>query len=325
MKSIAFFNNKGGVGKTTLVYHISYMMAELGYRVLVVDLDPQANISSMFLSEQDLYEKIELNQTIIEALKPLVKGTGDINDAHIEKITESIFLLLGNLELSAFEDELSKSWGECLDRKTAEPALRRESAFYRIMQAAGQKIEADFILIDIGPNLGAINRSAMIAADYVVVPVSPDLFSLQGILNVGKTLTEWREEWAERIKKNPEPTLVLPNGIMKPMGYIMSQHGVKESRPVKAYSNWAERIPKIYRKAVLNQNEYLENLTIEKDNNCLALLKHYRSLMPMAMEVNKPIFLLRPADGAIGAHFQAVQRAKEDFELLTKKIIEKAQ
>lgn len=323
MKSIAFFNNKGGVGKTTLVYHIAYMMSELGHRVLVTDIDPQANISSMFLSEQGLYDKIESNQTIVEALKPLVKGTGDIKDAHVEKITESIYLLLGNLELSSFEDELSKSWGECLDKRTAEPALRKESAFFRIMQKAAQAVKADFILIDIGPNLGAINRSAMIAADYVVVPVSPDLFSLQGILNVGKTLVEWREEWGERFKKNPEPTLKLPNGTMKPIGYIMSQHGVKESRPVKAYSNWAERIPTSYRKAVLYEVAP-QNTTIENDSNCLALLKHYRSLMPMAMEVNKPIFLLRPADGAIGAHFQAVQRAKEDFEQLTKKIIARA-
>jgi chromosome partitioning protein len=323
MKSIAFFNNKGGVGKTTLVYHIAYMMTDLGYKVLVTDLDPQANISSMFLSVQGLFGKIEANQTIIEALKPLIKGTGDIEEAHVEKITESIHLLIGNLELSAFEDELSKSWGECLDRRTAEPALRKESSFFRIMQNAAQRVEADFILIDIGPNLGAINRAALIAADFVVVPVSADLFSIQGISNVGRTLGEWREDWQERVKKNPEPTLSLPSGIMKPIGYVVSQHGIKESRPVKAYSKWADRIPINYREAVLNQKDSLIVNTTENDPNCLALLRHYRSLIPMAMEVNKPIFSLRPADGAIGAHFQAVQKAREDFEQLTKKIIEK--
>jgi len=52
MKTIAFFNNKGGVGKTTLVYHIAWMMSELGHNVLAADLDPQANLSSMFLSEE---------------------------------------------------------------------------------------------------------------------------------------------------------------------------------------------------------------------------------------------------------------------------------
>ncbi len=109
MKSIAFFNNKGGVGKTTLIYHVAYMMAELGYEVVVADLDPQANLSSMFLSEAGLYEKIEDNQSITKALKPLVKGTGDINEVHIEPVSERLGLIIGNLELSAFEDELSKS------------------------------------------------------------------------------------------------------------------------------------------------------------------------------------------------------------------------
>ena len=54
MKTIVFFNNKGGVGKTTLVYHIAWMMKELGEKVLAADLDPQANLSSMFLDEERL-------------------------------------------------------------------------------------------------------------------------------------------------------------------------------------------------------------------------------------------------------------------------------
>jgi len=64
-------------------------------------------------------------------------------------------------------------------------------------------------------------------------------------------------------------------------------------------------------------------MKIENDENCLALLKHYHSLIPMAMEVRKPIFLLKPADGAIGAHYQAVQRSYQDFKQLTKRIISK--
>ena len=55
MKTILFFNNKGGVGKTTLVYHFAYMLAELGYKTLAVDLDPQANLTSMFLTDDKLY------------------------------------------------------------------------------------------------------------------------------------------------------------------------------------------------------------------------------------------------------------------------------
>lgn len=104
MKSIAFFNNKSGVGKTTLIYHIAYMMTELDYTVVVVDLDPQANLSSMFLSETTLYEKIEANQSITEALKPLVKGIGDLNEPYLEQINPRLNLIVGNLDLSDFED-----------------------------------------------------------------------------------------------------------------------------------------------------------------------------------------------------------------------------
>jgi chromosome partitioning protein len=321
MKSIAFFNNKGGVGKTTLIYHIAYMMTELDYTVVAVDLDPQANLSSMFLSETTLYEKIEANQSIIEALKPLVKGIGDLNEPHLEQINPRLNLLVGNLDLSDFEDRLSDSWTKCLNRE--EPAFRFISSFHRIIEKAVNQTNADFVLIDVGPNLGAINRAALIAADNVVIPVSADLFSVQGIRNVGKRLKEWREEWSDRLKKNPEPTLSLPKGIMQPIGYIISQHGVKESRPVRAYSKWVNRIPYIYSKSILDREIDEDTLPLN-DENCLGLLKHYRSLIAMSMEVSKPIFSLKSADGAIGSHNDAVQKAHNDFKELTKKIIERA-
>lgn len=321
MKSIAFFNNKGGVGKTTLIYHIAYMMTELNYTVVAVDLDPQANLSSMFLQESTLYDRIEANKSITEALKPLIKGIGDLNDPYLEPINSRLHLLIGNLDLSDFEDRLSDSWTKCLNKD--EPAFRFISSFYRIIKKAVAQTDADFVLIDVGPNLGAINRAALIAADNVVIPVSADLFSVQGIRNVGKRLNEWREEWSERLKKNPEPTLSLPKGTMQPIGYVISQHGVKESRPVRAYSNWVNRIPYNYNKSILNIDIDEETSPLN-DENCLGLLKHYRSLIAMSMEVSKPIFLLKSADGAIGSHNEAVQKAFTDFKELTEKIIQKA-
>jgi chromosome partitioning protein len=321
MKSIAFFNNKGGVGKTTLVYHIAYMMTELGYRVLVADLDPQANLSSMLLSESTFYERIEDKKSILQALLPRIKGTGDIRDAYCEQINNNFFLIIGDLELSTFEDQLSESWGKSGDGK--EPAFRDISAFYRIIEQASKAVEADFVLIDVGPNFGAINRAALISADNIIVPVGADLFSIQGISSVGKTLKDWRQKWIQRLENNPEPTLSLPKGIMNPIGYIVSQHGVRESRPVRAYSRWLNRIPYIYNKSILNR-EIDEDTIPQNDDNCLGLLKHYRSLIAMSMEVSKPIFSLKSADGVFGSHNEAVQRAYSDFKELTEKIIERA-
>ena len=321
MRIIAFFNNKGGVGKTTLVYHFSYMLAEQGYRVLAVDLDPQANLTSMFLDDDSLtaiYEKDINRPTLMESIKPLNKGLGDIKPAHIHEISDRIGLLAGDLELSMFEDKLSDNWGKCVDKDEA--AFRIVSSFYRIIKKAGLTFTADFVIVDVGPNFGAINRATLIGADYIVVPMAADLFSLQGLKNLGNRLETWHEEWIERLSKNPEPSLQLPEGKMYPLGYVVMQHGIKESRPVKSYLAWANKIPSIFRHFVLKEKGNT-TASIDEDEYCLALLKHYHSLIPMAMEARKPIFLLKPSDGAIGAHLGAVRSSYLDFELLTFEII----
>ena len=323
MKTIAFFNNKGGVGKTTLVYHFTYMLAEKGYRCLAVDLDPQTNLTSMFLDEarlSEIYDTDNLRPTVLESIRPLNRGIGDVNPAHIERISDNIGLIPGDLELSLFEDKLSSGWGSCLNRDEA--AFRVVSSFYRIIQEAGDRFDADFNIIDIGPNFGAINRATLIAADYVVVPMAADLFSLQGLKNLGSRLGTWQIEWADRASRNPEPTLILPSGELKPLGYVVMQHGIKESRPVKSYLKWANRIPTTFHRHVLNEID-VTDFNVNNDPYCLSLLKHYHSLIPMAMEARKPIFLLKPSDGAIGAHLGAVRSSYDDFSTLTDKIVAK--
>lgn len=323
MKTLAFFNNKGGVGKTTLVYHLAWMFAEMGKRVLVADLDPQANLTSMFLPEADLEslwdpDRVE-HASIMAPLSPIVRGLGDIGDAPVRKISDMIHLIPGDLALSNFESNLSEAWGKCLDRQ--EPAFRTTSAFYRIMLKAREKAKADVVLLDVGPNFGAINRAALICAEAVVVPLAPDLFSIQGLRNLGPTLKDWRVQWKARLKQNPAHDLSLPEGVMNPVGYTVIQFGIRDSRPVKAYQKWSNRIPATFDALVLNQSENDRNKTYEDDSNCLGLLKHYRSLMPMAMEARKPIFNLKAADGAIGSHTKSVQDCKDDFEALARQIL----
>jgi cellulose biosynthesis protein BcsQ len=321
MKTVAFFNNKGGVGKTTLVYHITHMLAELGYRCLAVDLDPQTNLTSMFLNDdrlQEIYDNDNSRPTILESIKPLNRGIGDVLPAQIEPISDKIGLIPGDLELSLFEDKLSSSWGACLNRDEA--AFRIVSSFYRIIQDASSRWNADFTIIDIGPNFGAINRATLIAADNVVIPMAADLFSLQGLKNLGNQFGAWATEWQDRTSRNPEPSLLLPTGLIRPLGYVVMQHGIKESRPVKSYLKWLNRIPNVFREYVLKRKS-IEGLTTTSDNYCLALLKHYHSLIPMAMEARKPIFLLKPSDGAIGAHLGAVRSSYDDFKKLTTDII----
>lgn len=322
MKTVAFFNNKGGVGKTSLVYHLAWMFADHGIKTLAVDLDPQANLTAMFLDEdrlESLWPDDDHPDTVYGSIRPILRGTGDIAHPHVEKITENLGLIAGDLGLSRFEDKLSDAWPRCHNRD--ESAFRTMTAFHRLVQR-GADWGAELILIDVGPNLGAINRSALIASDQVCLPLAPDLFSLQGLKNLGPTLREWRDVWTDLLTKAPDD-LPMPKGTMHPVGYIVMQHGILDSRPVKAYKRWMDRIPRIYREAVLNE-EAQSIPAVANDPYCLSLLKHYRSLMPMAMEARKPIFFLKSADGAIGAHIEAVRSCYQDFQKLAANIAAKA-
>lgn len=323
MKAVTFFNNKGGVGKTTLVYHLAYMLADRGETVLVVDLDPQAVLTRMFLNEdrlEELWPSGEHPDTIFGAVRPISRGVGDVLTPHIEPISDRLGLIVGDLALSTFEDKLSDAWPRSHNRD--ESAFRTMSAFYRGVKAAASKFSATWVLIDVGPNLGAINRAALIASEYVAIPLGPDLFSLQGLRNLGPSLRSWRTSWTELLAKNPDPALDLPPGRIEPLGYVVMQHGMGENRAPKAYQRWIDRFPAAYRQAVLDESA-ADAPPADTDPFCLAMLKHYRSLMPMAMEARKPVFALKPADGAIGAHVEAARNAYDDFLALARRIAQR--
>jgi cellulose biosynthesis protein BcsQ len=319
VKTIAFFNNKGGIGKTSLVYHLAWMYADLGLSVVAADLDPQANLTSMFLEDDRLEELWPdgARSTIYGALQPLLEGTADVAAPHVEDVAPGLGLLAGDLALSASEDELSSQWPGCLDRKPR--AFRVLTALWRILELATRAREAELALIDLGPNLGALNRAALVAAEHVIIPLAPDLYSLQGLRNLGPTLRNWRKEWDERRQRNPVGDLPTPSGDMRPRGYVVLGHAVRLDRPVKAYGRWMEKIPGVYREAVLEERAG-GPVVINQDPHCIASLKHYRSLMPLAQEARKPMFFLKPADGAIGGHSAAVQECYRDFRDLARQI-----
>jgi cellulose biosynthesis protein BcsQ len=323
---VTFFNNKGGVGKTSLVFHLAWMLSEMGKRIVAIDLDPQANLTSAFLSEDDLEVLWDVdpaeqrNGTIFQCLRPLTE-MGDILQPQTQRIAPRLHLVPGDLGLASFEDFLSQEWPNALRTAGLTRPFRVLSCFWQVAQQAAAQHDADLILADVGPNLGAINRSALIGTDHVVIPLAADLFSLQGLRNLGPTLRAWRAEWQKRLDNWEAPAFPLPGGAMQPEGYIVLQHMDRLSRPVKAYKKWVDRIPATYRDSVLASPTMAPQAT--GDPNCLARLKHYRSLMPMAQEVRKPIFHLTSADGAIGAHASAVRDAWSDFKALAMAILDR--
>jgi cellulose biosynthesis protein BcsQ len=227
----------------------------------------------------------------------------------------------GDLALAGFEDFLSQEWSNALGSGSLYRPFRILSSFWQVAQMAAQAHSAELILADVGPNLGAINRSALIGTDHVIIPLAADLFSLQGLRNLGPTLRHWRGDWSKRLENWQMPSFPLPAGSMRPVGYILMQHGERLSRPVQAYQKWADRIPQTYLQSVLDQST--DTSAHPTDGNCLARLKHYRSLVPMAQEVRKPIFALTTADGAIGSHTYAVRDAFGDFKALAVAVLER--
>jgi cellulose biosynthesis protein BcsQ len=328
---LTFFNNKGGVGKTSLIYHLAWMFDHLGKKVLIADIDPQANLTAAFLSEDevdDIWNSKPNNNTIYQCVRPLA-DVSDLLNANVQRISENLFLVPGDVALSSFEDQLSEVWPKSLASSNIYRPLRILSAFWQILQTAAKDNDAEIILIDIGPNLGAINRSILIAADHVIIPMGADLYSLQGLKNLGPALFGWKDEWSRRLEnwsrskeKMSKPDFLLPEGKMQPIGYLCQQYGVRLDRPVRAYDKWVKKIPAVYREYVLRE-ETKTSIKQEDDPYCIATIKHYRSLVPIAQEHRKPIFDLTPADGAIGAHANAVSAAKDDFKKLSLKIAEK--
>ena len=326
MKTIGFFNNKGGVGKTSLVYHLAWMFAETGHITVAADLDPQANLSAMFMNDDELQEMWKKGETVYSALRPIIVGTGDIAPQKARPCGDNIFLISGDMRLSGYEDKLSENWPKCLGGwPQAESAFRVETAFFRITQNAARQCGAEYVLADVGPNLGAINRAAILACDYIVTPLSPDLFSWQGLRNM-KVLSEWRSDWRQRTDhwekgkaEVSEPSMSLPTGDMNLLGYVPMRFTILSSKPVKSYQKWMDLMPGAFAKL---QNADTPS-DMENDPNFLGMLKDYHSLMPMAQEKKKPMFHLTAADGAFGAHATSVQKCREDFQLLAKKIIGK--
>ena len=250
----------------------------------------------------------------------MIKGTGDILapeliDVEIDSV--SLALLAGDLTLSDFEDDLATVWPECANGR--ERAFQVTSAIWRVIQKAIDGFDADLVLIDMGTDLGSINRAIMIATDYIVMPLAADLFSVQGLKNLGPTLNRWRRQWQERTLKNPAADLQIPTGSMEPIGYVAMLHTERVSQPTLTHQRWLAQIPNVYQTEMLGQIP-VDYPSFAEDPNFLGKLKHYRSLISMAQEAHKPIFYLKPADGVVGGHYYAVQEAHRDFLKLAQKI-----
>lgn len=318
--TVAVFHSMAGAGKTSLVYHLAWMYAELGVTVLAADLDPQSDLTRRFLGDdriEPLWDSANPNKTVFGSFQPLLEGAGEVAPPHVEEIDLDLGLLVGDPKLARAEPELSRLWLGCLHRD--ERAFRVSFAARKILTLGAAAMEARVVLLDVGSSLGALTRWALIAADHVAVPVAPDLYSIHGLRTCGPTLREWRRERQQRRDLCRTPDLDLPEECLRSVGYIVMPDTVRMDQPANAWERWLERIPAAYREAVAPSSAATAT-TIADDPQRLAAPRHFRSLMPLAEEARRPMFALRPADGVLSGAAAGVERSRHEFRALAQRI-----
>lgn len=323
MHSIAVFNNKGGVGKTTLVCNLAaYMQKREGKQILVIDADPQCNTTTYVLDDEQFmnvyYEPKEF--TIAEIVPPLENGEGYVQKFNVTKSNYFGFdLLPGNPKFAACEDFLASEWKDVKSNDLR--GIKSTMLFVHLMKLCA---EYDYVFFDMGPSLGAINRSILLACDYFITPMSTDVFSLLALDNIGESITTWSLMFNKGIEGMAETKKASISDLktscnIKFLGYVEQQYIMKTvgetKRAVHAYEEILKKIPnEIQQKVVIPIN----GADQDKLEYKIGSIPNFYSLVPMSQTSHKPIFDLTNADGVVGAHYQKVR----DYEGLMQNITE---
>ena len=219
MKILTVFNNKGGVGKTTLTYHLSCALSELGKKVLMIDLDPQSNLTlygcsievlhniwskeDIFIdegfnagkdtvSEEGLKEILSSTRTIHFLLKPTEDGFDDLSELPPPlHLYDNLDLIPGRLTLHQYEDKISSRWNDAYSGDVL--AIRTITQIRNIAHKYAEKYGYEYVIIDTSPSLGTLNKVIISTADGFMIPALPDMFSLYGIRNIGNSLRNWKK------------------------------------------------------------------------------------------------------------------------------------
>lgn len=301
--------------RTFLVYHLAWMYAELGYTVVVVDLDPQAVLTASFLVEEKLDElwhaPSDQKRTIVDMLRSVLLEEAEESDLRLEAVMEDfgspgrLILIPGDPAIAEFEDDFSRYWiNKGGGPKSAiDPVHNLQSVVHRI---AGQQ-KADLVLVDPGFYPSAVTRAAWLTAKFGIFAVSTDPRSVRVFETLGEIVSSWRIGHFVAEKQSE--------------GYVVLSHPARVDQPSYFLETSLNLIPEIYQGTVLSKDtSKTPGLTVREDTNCLGILREASGLLDMAREARKPVFLLKPADGAIGSLALAVQDAYRDFERLALRI-----
>jgi cellulose biosynthesis protein BcsQ len=322
-KFISLFNNKGGVGKTTYLYHTAYCLASRGKKVLMVDCDSQCNLTAYTLKDPAIEAAWRPDgNSIYRAIERVARGLGDIYNRAPTQVKECLYIVPGDLLLSDFEDLLGDTWNSA--RGGAETALRVQSAIYRVIVAAAEKTEADIVLVDLGPNLGALNRAVLGGSEFIIIPVAPDLFSIRGTENLGSKLVTWRREWDQCNTAWTSNAFEIPKGRPKFLGYVIQQHNVRDNREgmTRGWQIFGTRLEGAIQENIVAPLTPLDQIQHNNGGTYnLGRIPNLHSLIPYSLEARKPVFDCTSADGLTGAHITRARESRDHFEPMATAIL----
>lgn len=282
MKIISLFNNKGGVGKSTLCYHLSCALGEMGNKVLLVDLDPQCNLTISAMNEENLHriwkeedeyiddfeaaikkddldEILEKPRSVHFLLKPAEDGLDELSDLPpTVKVNEMVSLIPGRLSLHKYENKLSERWSGLYQSDNL--SIRTIINIRRICEKYNSINNYDYILIDTSPSLGILNKVIISTVDGFLIPALPDMFSMYGIRNIGDSLEQWQKEFSTIYQLiSAEKRKKFPNKFVQFLGYTI-YNAKKQSKNLNSYDlaqahfSYVQEMPDIIDKFIRTDN-----------------------------------------------------------------------
>jgi cellulose biosynthesis protein BcsQ len=320
MKTVAFFNNKGGVGKTTLACNIAAHFANrLRKRVLLIDCDPQCNSTQLILGSEEidgLYsdEPSTTNSTVLHVVKPIETGDASVNTEVSpflgSKNRFNVDLIAGHPRMSIVEDRLSAAWQESISGEIG--GLRKTNWCALLCDAIGDRYDVCFL--DLGPSLGSLNRSVLLGSDFFVTPMGGDIFSIVAVRNMAFWLNDWIETYRNSVDHSERrrfPGLVTSYKLRGDVrigtgfvGYTIQQYITKSKKGVRRPTVAFERILKDVPSEIERHLGPFFKPELTVDAVKLGDVPNLFSLIPLAQSANAPLIALSSKDGLVGSQYQ---------------------
>ncbi|WBT09486.1 ParA family protein [Corynebacterium sp. SCR221107] len=348
--TISFFNNKGGVGKTTLSTNVAHYFALSGLRVLYVDCDPQCNATQLMLSEEqtaniygyheqdsvsdDSAFRRSLRQTVVSLFLPLMEGEPSI-DADFYPVRSERFQLdvvPGHPALSQIEDVMSDAWSAAKGGKTGD--FRRIHWAGQLAHAVEQRDLYDVIFFDVGPSLGPFNRTVLLGCDAFVTPTATDLFSFHAFGNLSRWFDAWVTEYSEIAERciaawsahafdmeSKLAPLRLPGRDGRALRYL----GYTNLEYVKRKANGQEQLIgafERFRGRFADEAARIgRSLGYELDDYLIGFVPQMHSMPATAQDVHSPIAALTSADGVRGTQLNQRDNYVSNIHALAKEVL----